>query len=83
MPKDTGVGRSLPAAATSPHRAHGMNHVSRWQAIRGGDPRITGRTPAKSATLGQELRAGSAMNRAVNTAARRVRKCERSRNLES
>src|SRR6266851_3365547 len=59
----------LSAAAALPHRTHSVNHIFCGKAIAASEPSLTGRAAADLAAFLQELGAGSAMNRAIDSAA--------------
>src|SRR5690348_2470376 len=57
------------AIAAAPNRADGVDHEFRRQTVAARDPRLARRTSADFAALLDKLRSGSAMDRAVHTAA--------------
>src|SRR5207247_9531634 len=59
----------LAVAPTVPDRPDRVDDPLRRQAIATGDPRLPGLTAAERSALRQELRAGGAMDRAIDTAA--------------
>src|SRR5262249_49584259 len=59
----------LALAATAPHRSDGVDDVLGFEAVAAGDLGGTGIAAAERATFGEKLRAGGAMDGAVDAAA--------------
>jgi len=72
FPVAVGQQRRLIAQAVLPHRAHRVQHVLCWQVVAGRGAHFTGRAAHARAdlrqrrTLGQQLRAGRAMDRPIH-----------------
>ena len=63
-----GQGLVFALAAAMPDRADGMNHMPRRQPISPGDLGFAGRAALERAAFCQQLRAGRAMDRAIDAA---------------
>src|SRR5439155_21733456 len=59
----------LPSLPAVPDRSDGVNDVARRQSVAAGDARLAGGASADGAAFLEQLRPGSAMNRAVHPAA--------------
>ena len=76
----------LAVLAAVPHRADGVDHVARRQVVAAGQSDLAGRTAAERPALLEQLRAGGAVDRAVDASAaeqRRVRGVDDGVDLQS
>ena len=59
----------LVVGAVTPYGPDSMNDMRCGKAVAAGDFRVSGVAPAEAPALGEQIRPGGAMNRAVDTAA--------------